>query len=503
MNLATLPQIESAWYGQSFRHFLTGASGTGEDGAWAIIEPGVRYMPNYHVDAVCEHLEGVSSCEIMRLLITMPPRVLKSATSSVAWPAWEWATRPATKLLGSSYDGDMAIDFAVKSRNLIEHPWYRERWGSAFQIVSDQNVKKHYRNDRGGERRAFGVGGSPTGKGGDIVMVDDPLNARDAHAEVKIEGARKWWREVMQSRVDDPSTGRMVVVMQRLNERDLAGWCIENGYVHLNLPMEFDPKHRCIVVPTGWEDPRTEPGELLFPDRFSAEHLERLRASMGSFAYHAQYNQDPLPTDEHAMFPEPAWNRYTTLPQHEDGTLKRPDDALVSWDMTFKGKGTTPGAKRRARGEVDYVVGGLLYRYGADVYVIDVVRGQWSFTETKRQVLAFDERCRDRHPFPPTRHVVEDKANGPAILSELRGVVPLTPFNPDPHGDKVSRAWAVQPVIAETGNVLLPVDEKRHGWVRPLLGEFRSFPTGAHDDQVDMVVQGVLVMRQRRKIRAA
>lgn len=502
MTLLTTEQIEAEVYGRNLRRFLVGASGDGSDGAWAIIEPGVRYVPNYHVDAVCEHLEAVSRVEIPRLLITMPPRVLKSATSSVAWPAWEWTNRPSTKILGASYDGDLAIDFAVRGRNLIEHQWYIDRWGDEFELVSDQNVKGHYRNDRGGERRAFGVGGSPTGKGGDIILVDDPLNARDAHNETKLLGVRKWWQEVMQSRIDDPATGRMVVVMQRLNELDLADWCIEHGYTHLNLPMEFDPTHRCIVVPTGWQDPRTEEGELLFPERFGPEYLEGLRKSMGSFAFEAQMNQNPLPTDEHAMFPETAWARYVDLPRNEDGTLRRPDDALVSWDMTFKGKGGTPGAKRRAKGEVDYVVGVLMYRYGADFYIVDVVRGQWSFTETKRQVVAFEQRCIDRHPFPPTRHVVEDKANGPAIISALGSVVHLKPHDPG-QDDKVSRAWAVQPAIAETGNVLIPDASRGVPWVPAFVAEFRAFPTGRNDDQVDAVGQGIMVMRQRRTIRAA
>ncbi len=499
----TLAQIEAELLGRDLRTFLKGASGDGSDGAWAIIEPGVRFVPNWHVDATCEHMQAVSSGDIMRLVITMPPRVLKSATASVVWPAWEWTQRAATKFLGASYDGDLAIDFAVRSRNLIEHPWYQQRWSDRFTLVSDQNVKSHYRNDRGGERRAFGVGGSPTGKGGDIILVDDPLNARDAHNETKLDGAVKWYREVMQSRLDDQSTGRMVVVMQRLNEADLAGWCIEQGYTHLNLPMEYDPEHAHIVVPTGWKDPRSERGELLFPERFPRDVLDRMRTAAGSFAYEAQYNQNPLPTDEHAMFPESGWGRYATLPLNEDGTTRRPDDALVSWDMTFKGKGTTPGAKRRARGEPDYVVGVLVYRYGADVYVVDVVRGQWSFTQTKAQVVAFEQRCHDRHPFPPSRHVIEDKANGPAILSDLRSVIPaLVAFDPG-QDDKTSRAWAVQPMIAESGNVLLPADEQAHKWVPAMIGEFRAFPTGRNDDQVDAVVQALLVLRKRRTIRAA
>ena len=164
--------------------------------------------------------------------------------------------------------------------------------------------------------------------------------------------------------------------------------------------------------------------------------------------------------------------------------------------MTFDGKSTT----KRNSGEPDYVVGQYWYLYGTLAYLIDETRGQWSFTETKHHVQAFHERCTTLHPFAPTRHIVEKKANGAAILSELRSSIPgMVPFNPDPYGDKTQRAWAIQPRI-EAGQVFLPADAD---WLDQWKHELRVFPNGRNDDRVDALTQALLVMGARRSWRAA
>ncbi len=493
--------LERALYSQSLRDFIRGngpripASDDDPDvgvrNAWDIMEPGTSLEWNWHLDAICEHLEAVSCGEIQDLVVTVPPRTLKTSVISIGWPAWEWTHTPTTKYLGGSHDGDLAIDIAVMSRRVLEHPWYRRRWGSEFEIVSDQNVKSYYRNNRGGTRRSMGVAGSPTGKGADVLLLDDPIDVEKAHREIVRKQALSWWKQ-LHTRLNNPRTGKKVVVMQRVHEDDVAGWCIDNGYVHLNLPNEFDPKRRCITVrkplPTPevpkpkkitWKDPRTKQGELLFPSRIDAEVIAKVRASIGSLGYEPQYNQRTEPSDEDSWFPPGWWQLWHALPTNPDGTMRRPDDALVVWDMTFKGK-TGQQAKRTK--EPDYVVGQLWYRYGAETFLIDEVRGQWSFTQAVKQVAAFDERCRTVHPFPPTRHVVETKANGEAILDQMRPVVPgMVGFNPDPYGDKVARALACQPRV-EASQVWLPAAAP---WLEAWRHELKVFPHGANDDRVD------------------
>lgn len=469
--------------------------------AWPIIEPGVELQWGWHLDAIAEFLTAITDGEIRLGVLEMPPRLGKSTSASVLWPAWVWATRPHMKWIFGSYAQHLALRDAVKHREIIRSRWFQERWPLALVDASD--TKGYFRNEHGGHRFAASVGGVATGEGSDVLVVDDPLKAQDAHSELARGEALRWWREVMPSRLDNLKTGRKLVVMQRLHEADLAGWCRENGYEALSLANEFDPNSRCVVPTLGWQDPRTEPGELLVPDRIGPEEVDALRTQMGTYAYAGQYNQQPAPDDGSAWFPESWWQLWLSLPRNADGTLRRPDDAAVLWDLTFTGR----RAKASGKGftSPDYVVGEYWLRYGAETFLLDEVRGQWSFTETKRQMVAFDERLRAGHehiPFPPRRHMVETKANGEAILDELRPVLPgIVGWNPDPYGDKVSRALAVQPRV-EAGQVWLPGRKDangevvpRHQWVAEFMHELRVFPNGRHDDRVDAFSSAHLAMQ--------
>lgn len=476
----TTADIERVLYAESLRDFMRGA--------WPIIEPGVDLRWNWHLDAIGEFLEAVTTGQIRDGVIEMPPRFAKSVSVSVLWPAWVWTHTPGTRWIFGSYAQHLALRDAVKHRDLVRSAWFQERWPLELKGAAD--TKGYFRNVEGGHRYAASVGAGVTGEGADIMVVDDPLKAQDAHSELAREEALRWWRETMPSRLDNQRTGRRLVVMQRLHEADLAGWCRENGYEALSLPLEYDPDSRCSVPTLGWQDPRSEPGELLFEERIGAEEAARLRRDLGSYAYAGQYNQQPAPDDGSAWFPEVWWQTWHALPTNADGTMRRPDDAVVSWDMTFTGRRQRAGGKGLT--DPDHVVGQMWYRYGAETFLIDEVRGQWSFTVAAAQVRTFDERCRSVHPFPPTRHVVETKANGEAILDQLRPVVPgIVGFNPDPYGDKVARALAVQPRV-EAGQVHLPAgaawaDEWRH--------ELRTFPNGRWDDRVDAFSQAHLVMQ--------
>jgi predicted phage terminase large subunit-like protein len=446
--------------------------------AWESIEPGNHLGWNWHLDAICEFLEAVSAGEIPNGVITIPPRTLKSRLITVMWPVWEWTSRPATKFITASYAANLALDHSVQSRDLIRSEYYQSAFGDRFKLAGDQNVKGYYKNDRGGHRVATSVGGSATGWGADIIIADDPINVKEANSELVRAAALEWWRKVMPSRLNDPRTGRKLVVMQRVHEDDVAAWCIDNGYQHLNLPMEYDPKSACIVPAIGWTDPRTEPGELLHVERYGVEQVEMLKRELGSFAFEAQYNQQPRPVDDNAIFPANQWSVWDALPSGPDG-LRKPDDTLISADLTFTGK------QQRSTGgytNPDHVVYQLWYMYGADRYLIDEARGQWSFTQSKQQLRAFVDRAEASHPFPASRVIVEAKANGEALIDDLRGEIPgIVGWNPDKFGDKVQRAWAAQP-LQEAGQLWLP---KRASWLDDWRSELAAFPHGRWDDRVD------------------
>lgn len=489
--LPDLVTVERELYQRSLRDFMRAA--------WEHVEPGVELQWHYYLDAIGEFLQALTAGEFRNGAIAMPPGFAKSLTGSVMWPAWVWTHSPSTRFIYGSYAHHFVLRDAVKQRDLIRSPWYQERW--PLELIEGADTKGYYRNEHGGHRFAASISGSGTGERGDILVADDPLKAQDAHRELARGEATRWWRETMSSRFAHPKTGRRLVIAQRLHEDDLVGWCVEHDYAYLCLANEYDPDSRCVVPEIQWEDPRTEPGELLFPERFGETETAEMKRFQGSYAYGAQYNQQPAPDDGSAWFPSDWWQLWVSLPRNADGSLRRPEDAVVSWDMTFTGK--RQAARGKGTTEPDYVVGQLWYRYGAQTFLITEVRGQWSFTQTKAQMVAFDERCRaglDGIPFPPTRHVVETKANGEAILSELRPVIPgIVGFNPDPFGDKVARALAVQPRV-EASQVWLPGVKDAsgrivpaHSWVEDFMHEMRVFPNGKNDDRVDTFSQAHLV----------
>lgn len=440
-----------------------------EDG-WHVLEPETPFIPNWHVDAICEHLEAISFGDLLRLIINVPPGSAKSMIVSVMWPAWKWHWRPGWRSLFSSYDLQLALRDSVKSRTLLTSGWYRDTFQPDWVFTSDQNVKGYYRNSRMGERLALSVGAG-TGFRGHCVVVDDPIKVMDAHSDTKLDEAIAWWDTSMSSRLNDMKTGAHLIIMQRVHDRDLTGHVLakSSGYELLALPSEFDPKRRARTVTRSgkvWEDPRTTPGELLFPALFPPEVIEQAKKDLGSWAYAAQHQQRPLPATG-GIFQRPWFQFYRKreLPPVFMETLQ-------SWDMTFKKKE-----------DADFVVGQTWKRLGANCYLIRERRGRMGFSETKRAVVT------EAKANPETGlKLVEDKANGPAILDELKGAVDGLVGVSDP-GGVLAQAWSVQPMV-EAGQVWLPHPEE---WpeVEDWLTEVCGYPKAAHDDRVAAFTQAL------------
>jgi hypothetical protein len=264
--------------------------------AWHVVEPGVPFIPSWHIREICEHLEAVSAGEIHRLLINIPPRHSKSTIVSVMWPMWEWLTDPAQKFLAASYSGNLSIRDNLKARRLIQSPWYQERWGQMFKLAGDQNAKQRFENDKTGYRLATSVGGTATGEGGSRLILDDPHGAQDAQSEAMRESALEWFDQVWSTRLNNPKTDAMVTVMQRLHERDISGHILEDigGWEHICIPAEWDGKRRQTVL--GPYDPRKKLGELICPERFGDKEITALKQLLGEYGTAGQLQQDPTPT---------------------------------------------------------------------------------------------------------------------------------------------------------------------------------------------------------------
>src|ERR1700674_2852202 len=251
--------------------------------AWPVVERSTPCMDGWHIDAITDHLEAITRGDIRNLLINVPPRHMKSLLVSVLWPCWEWLRCPQRRWLFSSYAASLSIRDSVKCRRLIESPWYQMNWGDRFSLTGDQNAKARFENDRTGYRLATSVGGAATGEGGDRIVCDDPHNVQEAESDAIRKSTLDWFDVVMSTRVNDPRSTAKVVVMQRCHQRDLSGHLLaQGGWEHLRLPAEFE-EPKC-ATSISWIDPRTQPGELLWPERFGPIEIADLKLNLGSYA---------------------------------------------------------------------------------------------------------------------------------------------------------------------------------------------------------------------------
>lgn len=429
-----------------------------------MVEGSRPFVPGWHIDAIAEHAEALMRGDILRLLVNVPPRHMKSLLLSVMLPAWAWTWMPESRWLSASYALKLAIRDTVKSRRIIQSPWYQSQWGHRFAMTSDQNEKSRYENDRTGHRIATSVDAAVTGEGGDYITVDDPHNVRDALSETKRDAAIDWWDQSMSTRLNDQKTGRIVIVMQRVHELDLSGHVLaEGGWTHLMLPAEFEPERKTFTA-IGWGDPRTEPGELLWPEHIGRAEVDRLKRALGSYGAAGQLQQRPAPA-EGGIFKRHWWRFYEALPYAVD-------EVIQSWDLAFKG--TDDSA---------YVVGQVWARDGANAYLLDQTREKLDFVGT----VAAIRNLTAKWPMAAAK-LVEDKANGPAVISSLHAsVAGLIPVEPD--GSKEARAHAVSPLV-EAGNVWLPTSAAAP-WVDDFINECASFPNAAYADQVDAMTQAL------------
>jgi predicted phage terminase large subunit-like protein len=431
--------------------------------AWHVLEPGTPYVHGWHIDAICDHLEAVTAGEINRLLINIPPGTMKSTLAGVFWPAWEWgpAGLPHLRIIGASHEAGLATRDARKMRMLVTSDWYQALWPLA--LAADQSEKVNFENAATGFRQASPVR-SMTGKRGHRVVWDDPHSVEGGNSEADRVEAVRIFRETLPTRVLDPATSAIIVVMQRLHEKDVSGEILSGdyGYTHLCLPMEFDPARRCRTS-IGFEDPRTQPGELLFPERFPREVVERDKRVMGAYAVAGQFQQQPAPRSG-GMF------------QREDFEIVDAAPATPSRVRRWDFAATDP---RKAKGgDPDYTVGLLMSEHRGIYYVEHVTRARKSpaGVETMLSNTASQDGRAVKIVIPQDPGAA-GKSNAAHLIRMMAGYTIKAVIE---SGSKVDRARPVS-AQAEAGNIKLV----RGDWNEAFLEEVCMFPNGAHDDQVD------------------
>ena len=429
--------------------------------AWRVLEPGQPYVHGWHIDAIAEHLEAVTAGQITRLAIAVPPGTMKSLAAAVFWPTWEWGPkgRAATRTVAASHSEALAIRDNLRARRLIQSEWYQALWPTP--LVGDQNAKTKFENTATGFRQATPFG-SLTGSRGDRVILDDVMSVDDAGSEAKREAIITTFFEAVPTRLNNPDRSAIVVIMQRLHQRDVIG-AIEArgmGYEMLVLPMEFEAARRC-ETSIGFTDPRTMEGELLFPQRFPPETIERDRAAMGSYAWAGQMQQRPAPRDG-GMFRR-AWFDVVGAAPAGGRTVRR-------WDLA--------ATAQRGSNDPDWTVGLRMKEVGGVYYVEGVERMRGSAAEVERAIVATAQQDgRDVMVRLPQDPGQAGKAQAAYLVGKLAGfdarAIPES-------GSKATRAAPVS-AQAEAGNIKLVAGP----WVEAFLDEVAMFPNGAHDDQVD------------------
>lgn len=484
--------------------------------AWHVVEPGQAYVHNWHIDLLCGHLEAITNDEEVggapynRLLINVPPGMMKSLLVGVFWPAWEWGPKnlPHLRYVCASYAQNLAIRDNVRMRRLISSEWYQRYWGDHVKLADDQNAKTKFENEATGFREATAAG-SITGARGDRVIIDDPHSVEGASSDQMRQTTSDWFLEAVPTRLNNPKTSAIVVIMQRLHEEDVSGIILDKnlGYDHVMLPMRFDPA-RAFTTRLGTRDPREVEGELLFPERFPISVVERDEAVLGPWAVAGQFNQSPEPrgggiikrdwwrTWEQEAFPPMDFilaSLDTAYTEKQENDLS----AMTVWGIfTSDTKATVTQMQGRS------TLPQKFERTYADGAPAAMMMFAWQERlEFPDLITKVQETCKK---FKVDRLVVENKANGISLEQEFHRSFPNRTFavqliNPGAL-DKLARLYSIQHIFAGerdkqgnfgNGQVWAP----DRSWSDMVINQIATFPKGKHDDLVDSTSQALRHLR--------
>ena len=430
--------------------------------AFRELHPGTDFVPNWHIRAICQALEDVFHGRTRRLIITVPPRHLKSICTSVGFCAWALGLDPSLKIITSSYGGRLSVELGHQFRTVVSSPWYRGLFRN-MQIDRRANRISEIKTTNGGGRFACARGGSVTGFGADILIVDDLLKADEARSETERQNAVDFFQGSLLSRLDDKQTGRVIVIQQRLHEADLAGELMMAGtYRQLNLPSiaeepgEFD---------IGFGDRYyRKVGDILFPAREPMAVLDELRREMGPQKFGAQYQQNPVPDGDGLI-------RWEWFPTYEAAAPRSSYVKVVqSWDT---GMSEAPDSDP----SVCLTFG---YRDGA-WELLDVFRRRLNFPDLSEAMR------RLQREWQADRVIVEKAGSGHGLLQHMRTQEHgrSTFVSHVPRVSKEERLRGQTPKLAE-GLIRIPAEAP---WISDFRRELMGFPYARHDDQADALSQ--------------
>ncbi len=436
------------------------------------VSPGDTFCPNWSVEAVCHSLDNVVRGETTRLIINIPPRHLKSICASVALPAFVLGQDPTKRIICVSYSDDLAKKFSNDCRAVMRSHWYHRIFpGTA--IDKAKATETEVQTTKRGYRLATSVGGTLTGRGGDLIIIDDPIKPQDAQSKSVREKTIQWYENTLLSRLDDKQRGGIVLVMQRLHMDDITAHLLtKGGFEHLCLPAIAERKERIPLAPERYH--AREVDEVLDPVREPREALDQLRTGMTPLVFSAQYQQRPIPLAGNLIKRD--WIKF-----YEDRSVPWQEDEyhVTSWDTAMKSSELS-----------DYSVGTVwtVQERGKKIFLIDLVRDRFEFPHLVAAAVKLHRNWRFHDPRRIHHLIIEDKGSGTSLIQALKDER-IYNYSDDleVRGDKIMRLEA-QAVLFANGVVHFPA---KAPWLDDLMEELLAFPGVKHDDQVDSISQAL------------
>jgi predicted phage terminase large subunit-like protein len=426
------------------------------------LSPGQGFIPNWSIRALAYQLERVRLGEERRLIINMPPRSLKSLAASVAFPAFVLGHDPTRRIICASYSAELSRKLSNDFRAVLDSNWYRAAFPNT-RVGPYKDTEGEIELTKRGFRLATSIMGTLTGRGGDIILIDDPLKPVDALSEPKRSAVNQWFNNTLLSRLDDKRTGAIVIVMQRVHMDDLTGFVLgqSDEWTVLNIPAIAESE--AVIPVADRRIYRRKSGEVLSPEREPIEVLDRMRIQLGSDLFSAQYQQAPVPPGG-AMVKRDWVRRYSELPTDNEALI-----ILQSWDTAMKGGP-----------ENDFSVCTTLQCRWEQFHLVDIWRGRIDYPTLKRKVV---ESARE---WRADQVLIEDAGTATGLIQELEFEVRgLTGVKPD--RDKQTR-MSIASAKIEAGQVFFP---QRASWLSDLEAELFAFPGSRYDDQVDSISQAL------------
>lgn len=429
---------------------------------FSVIYPGEKFIRNRYIRAISWRLMLAANGEFPKQIYNLPPRNLKSFIITVAFTAWYIGQNPSARVILCSYSSELTSKYLRDIRMIIEEPWYQAIFPD-MRISQRKNSETEIATTMKGSIFTTSTGGTLTGRGGNLIILDDPMNAADIGSEAARKRVKEWFDTTLYSRQDDKEKTILLVVMQRLHEDDLTGHLIEKGTFQVFAFPAINDTTRKIRTSDStyyiWHH-----GQVLNPGREDRASLEETKSTIGSYNFSAQYLQAPVPAQGN-LFRRKWLKDFTKIPANEKSTV------LISWDVADS-----------LNEAADYSVGTFWVLMSEGCYLLDVIRVKRRFTDLLDIVADSARKYRN------SITLVENAGTGRALIDALRQYHPdIICKHYNPREDKQTRAIR-HSVHFENGWVYL---KKNAPWRADLEKELLTFPNGKHDDQVDSITQAL------------